>query len=142
MGSVLRHRLPFVEGSKEPFTSGFLGQNPPLSAPNSNSNGTTVIGQDQSQQIIGNIYETFKIDHATFVQSDDDRQRLKFAEWLSFKAHNGAHESALKGREPGTGMWFLEGSRLNEWMQNPASLLWLHGGGECCACWYTRTSQN
>lgn len=124
----MRHRLPTVDGPNEPFTSGFLGSEPSVS--NTGSIGTTVIGKDNSNQVIGNIYETFNVDQATFIQSDDDRQRLKFDEWLSFKSHNVPHESAIKGREPGTGVWFLEGLTFKQWMQAPASLLWLHGGGK------------
>lgn len=124
----MRHRLPTIDGPTEPFTSGFLGQEPSVS--NTRSTETTVIGTDSSSQVIGNIYETFKIDQATFVGSDNDRQRLKFAEWLSFKSHNAPHDIAVKGREPGTGMWFLDGLAFQQWMETPASLLWLHGSGE------------
>ncbi|KAF4478165.1 hypothetical protein CGGC5_v013378 [Colletotrichum fructicola Nara gc5] len=57
-------------------------------------------------------------------------QRKEFWDWLDPPDHVSSHDHAATLRERGTGGWFVNGDVFVQWISQPRSRLWLHGGDE------------
>lgn len=55
----------------------------------------------------------------------------KICEWLSAPDPSTNYEKAHRQRQPGTGLWLVEGAQFRRWKANPASRLWLYGIPGC-----------
>ncbi|KAE9575340.1 hypothetical protein CGMCC3_g8561 [Colletotrichum fructicola] len=55
-------------------------------------------------------------------------QRKEFWDWLDPPDHVSSHDHAATLRERGTGGWFVNGDVFVQWISQPRSRLWLHGG--------------
>ena len=135
MASPSEHRLPIISGRDQTIASAFLGDSRPDVGPESSTAGSrTYIASGDARQINGLVSTTFtgpieKVD-AYFTAPSDHDKFGKLLSWLAPCNHSASHKSALKSRAPGTGLWFLESHAFKDWLTLPASLIWLHGGGE------------
>ncbi|KAH8691230.1 ankyrin repeat-containing domain protein [Talaromyces proteolyticus] len=58
--------------------------------------------------------------------SEKNEKSRQMLQWLCSVDPSTNHEAAQSKREPGSGMWFLEGSEFNAWKVS-GSVLWLNG---------------
>ncbi|KAK5747553.1 hypothetical protein LTR17_000196 [Elasticomyces elasticus] len=58
-------------------------------------------------------------------------REAKFLEWLAPADFLANYKQACKLHHPGTGRWFLEGARYQQWKSLKDVVLWLHGGSGC-----------
>ena len=57
-----------------------------------------------------------------------NEHRCKVHQWLQAPSPLSNYEANQKMREPGTGLWFIEGIKYKNWKSKNGSLLWLTGG--------------
>ena len=55
-----------------------------------------------------------------------DQLREKFRTWLSPPDPSVNHNTACDTQHEGTGMWFIQSNKFNQWGKN-SSLLWIRG---------------
>jgi hypothetical protein len=134
--------LPTVTGPDQPLEQQFLGPNSNdlAPAPLSAMTGDKVIyasAHDNSRQIVGTVSTTFsgpmaKVEYYNNIPTDDRpmRERLQILQWLASLDQWQVHTAAVKRREPGTGLWFLDGDLFMQWLEEPASFLWIYGGSQ------------
>jgi DNA replication protein DnaC len=62
----------------------------------------------------------------------------KIIKWLAPVDPRTNQEAARKKHEEQTGRWFTEGEQFSKWLEQPNSLLWLHGipGSGKTILWY------
>jgi hypothetical protein len=143
MDPSLKGPLPIVSGADRPLEQQFLGLNfndhttaPPPAIP-----GHNVIyasAHDNCKQIVGTVSTTFsgpiaKVEYYNNAPTNDRlvRERLQILQWLAPSDQWQVHTAAVKNSEPYTGLWFLDGHLFKKWLEEPASLLWVYGGGQC-----------
>jgi hypothetical protein len=133
--------LPTIYGPDQTLTEQFLGLNfnDLATAQSSARTGDNVIyasAHDNSRQIVGTVSTTFtgpiaKVEYYNNIPNQDRlvRERLEILQWLAPSDQWHAHTAAVESREPDTGLWFLDGDLFKQWLEEPASLLWIYGGG-------------
>jgi hypothetical protein len=114
-------------------------------APPSARTGDNVIyasAHDNSRQIVGTVSTTFsgpiaKVEYYNNTPTTDRlvRERLQILQWLAPSDQWQVHAASVKNREPNTGLWFLDGDVFKQWLEEPASLLWIYGGGQSPSEW-------
>jgi hypothetical protein len=135
--------LPAVSGPDQPLYQQFLGPDPNITSSRPGNNIITASAHDNSRQIVGpvttNISGVQNIEIHINSPADERHVRdcLRILEWLAPTNQRQAYDTALKRHEPGTGLWFLDGTDYANWLTQPASLLWIHGGGT-----FTSTSKS
>ncbi|KAJ9149081.1 Zinc finger, ZZ-type [Pleurostoma richardsiae] len=63
-------------------------------------------------------------------QTQKGHEQERLLEWLSSSDLSIKHNAAIKMREPGTGLWFLESEDFCNWVSSPG-FLWLYGIPGC-----------
>jgi hypothetical protein len=134
--------LPIVSGPGRPLEQQFLGLNfnDLATAPPSAGTSDKIIyasAHDNSRQIVGAVSTAFtgpiaKVEYHNNIPNNDRvvREKLQILQWLAPSDQWQAHTAAVKSRDPDTGLWFLGGDLLKQWLEEPASLLWIYGGGQ------------
>jgi hypothetical protein len=64
-----------------------------------------------------------------FADSQSEQRRKMILNWLSVVDPSANYNAARSKHEEGTGDWFLNGKRFEDWKTAPNSVLWLHGKG-------------
>jgi hypothetical protein len=142
MDSSSKGSLPIVSGPDRSPEQQFLGLNfnDLATARPSARTGDNIIyasAHDNSRQIVGTVSTTFtgtiaKVEYCNNIPNDDRivREKLQILQWLAPSDQWQAHTAAVKSRDPDTGLWFLDGDLLKQWLEESASLLWIYGGGQ------------
>ncbi|UKZ56521.1 hypothetical protein TrVGV298_010358 [Trichoderma virens] len=62
-------------------------------------------------------------------EANAKQDHQNFYRWLCDVDPSDMYNAARKRHEAGTSEWFMENEKFESWMNNPRSLLWLHGKG-------------
>ena len=131
--------LPIIAGQEQTVAASFLGLHSDLSSPDQLESNIVYSGtaSGDARQIVGPVSTTFtgpieRVEAHFTLRANDEvpKTTFKFLKWLSPLNQSAIHSTNLRSQAPGTGSWFLEGCEFQTWLREPASLLWIHGGGK------------
>jgi hypothetical protein len=128
---------PVAGDQDESIASALMGLHLDPMQSTSGTGNNVYIASGDARQIAGPVSTTFtgpieKVEAFFTGSADEDRRRqdwLRILRWLAPVNQSKVHNTAKRDRQPKTGIWFIDGPEFNQWLVNPASLIWLHGSG-------------
>ncbi|KAF7978225.1 hypothetical protein HWV62_1224 [Athelia sp. TMB] len=69
--------------------------------------------------------------HTCTTAENNLQKKREIHKWMKAPDTSPSYNAARKKHQPGTGSWFLDGSKFSQWKERAGSVLWLRGGPGC-----------